>query len=115
MIRECIRGVRPWNDLEAIGIGIESDGDRLVVENPRGHLAVATPEDVAEGFTRLAEDTDRLSEWASILLGASSFIDLRLENQVYGEALLEGLWEASAGEPIRESAALAAKELYLRR
>ena len=53
-----------------------------------------------------------LTEWAEVLLAGSSFLDLQLEDHGYGAALLEALWEASAGEPIRESAILAAQELY---
>ncbi len=112
MVRACIRGTRPWADLRAVGIELKTTGSILNVENPHNVVATATPTDVAEGFVRLASDPDRLREWASMLLEGSSFIDLKLEGQAYGEALLNGLWEASAGEPLRESAVLAARELF---
>ena len=114
LIRQCVRGLRPWDALAAIGIAIEQSGERVVYSNPNGHVVAVFPEDVAEGLTRLHGDSTRLQEWAEILLGGSSFVELRLENHSYGEALLEALWEASAGEPVRQSAVLAARELYAR-
>lgn len=112
LIRECVRGLRSWDTLEAIGVSIEQVGERVVYSNPWNHVVPVLPEDVAEGLTRLQGDTSRLQAWAEVLLGGSNFLELHLEDQHYGETLLEALWEASAGEPVRQSAILAARELY---
>ena len=111
-IRECVRGLKSWKDLADLGITIERRGDETVYSNLNGYVAIVSPEDVAEGLTRLHGDSVQLGEWAEVVLGGSSFLDLHLEDHGYGAALLEALWEASAGEPIRESAMLAARELY---
>lgn len=112
LILEAVRGRRTWDELESIGITVSFLEADAVIENPHGHVAVAEPKDVAEGFLNHATDAEQLREWAAILLAGASFVQLNLEGHTYGEVLLEGLWDASAGEPVRQSALLAAKELY---
>jgi hypothetical protein len=113
LIKECVRGLRPWASLEGVGITIDRSKGSEVYSNLSGQRVAVFPEDLAEGLIRLSGDLARLREWADILLGASTVVELRLEGHPYGEALLEALWELSAGEPIRESAVLAARELYV--
>ncbi len=112
-IKACVHGLRPWDALTALGITIERSGDQVVYRNPNRYVVPVFPEDVAEGLTRLEGEPAKLQEWAEVLLGGSVFLELRLEDQAYGEPMLEALWEASAGEPIRQSALLAARELYV--
>lgn len=106
-----VRGQREIADLAALGIKVDAEGDNLVVSNPEAHVAVAVPADIAEGMMALAEDGDRLRSWASVLLAAAPFIELALDEAPYGDVLLEALWDASNGEPIRAAALLAAREL----
>jgi hypothetical protein len=112
-IKECVRGLRPWADLQSIGIRVEQSGANAVFSNPHGHHALVFPEDLAQGLTRQSGDSTRLKEWADVILGGSNFMELRIEGNPYGEALLEALWELSAGNPIRESAMFAARELFV--
>lgn len=106
-----VRGHRAVEALASLGISVTSDGDSIVVDNPHGWVAIAAPQDVAEGLLALASKTEDLRRWASLLLAATPFVDLALDDVPYGDALLEALWDATNGEPIRASALLAAQEL----
>jgi hypothetical protein len=99
------------DSLGSLGITIGAEGEELVIENPNAHVAAASPADVAEGLLALASRKDELRRWAALLLAASAFVDLELDEVPYGDVLLEGLWDASAGQPVRAAALLAAKEL----
>lgn len=114
VIKACVHGTRPWGTLKDIGITVKVDGARQVYENPHGHKIAVLPEDLAQGLTRLRNNSPQLRQWADVILGASNFIELSgVEDQPYGQALVEALWDLSAGEPIRESALLAARELFV--
>ena len=113
LILEVVRGQRGWDELESVGITVRLREDDAVIENPHGHMAVAEPKDVAEGLLNHATDVEELRSWAALLLASAPFVQLNLEGHAYGEVLLEGLWDASAGEPVRQSALLAAKELCI--
>jgi hypothetical protein len=110
-ILEFVRGRSDLETLAPLGITTTVDGERLVIDNPRGYVAAAEARDVAEGLLTLAARGDELRRWAALLLAASPFVELRLDDVPYGDVLLEGLWDASGGEPVRVAALLAAKEL----
>jgi hypothetical protein len=113
-ILDAVRGRSDWEELESIGISVNFRGGDVVIENPRGHVAIAEPKDVAEGFINHLGDEGGLRRWAALLIASAPFVQLNLEGHAYGEVLLEGLWDVSAGEPVRESALLAAKELFIK-
>lgn len=100
LIRQVVRGERPWTDLGAIGISIRLDGSRCTVENPRGILAVADAHDLAKGFLGYSRDAHELQKWAYVMEASSPFLDLDVEQHPAGETLLSALWSASFGEPI---------------
>ena len=111
LILDFGRGRRDADALSAAGIVIEQSDAGTVIENPARHVVTAHPADVAEGLLRLASDPIRLPHWATVLLAGSSFVHLDLDDAGYGEVLLEGLWDLSAGEPVRAAALRVAKEL----
>jgi hypothetical protein len=106
-----VRGRTDVESLAPLGINVSAEGDTVVIDNPHGYVVRALPADVAEGFLTLASRGDELQRWAALLLAATPFVDLDLDEIPYGDVLLEGLWDASAGEPVRASALLAAREL----
>jgi hypothetical protein len=113
-ILDFVRGRRDVESLTPLGITVTTEGDSVAVENPRRYVVTATANDVAEGLLRLASREEELRRWAGLLLAASPFVELALDDVPYGDVLLEGLWDASAGEPVRVAALLAAKELSVR-
>jgi hypothetical protein len=109
---EAVRGLRDWDALASIGITVKVGENECEIENPSGQVITVSPSDVAEGFVRLSADPSALKRWASVLLSGSGFLDLKLENDQYGQVLLEGLWDASDDGRARQGALLAARELY---
>jgi hypothetical protein len=110
-IREVVRGVRPWTDLGQVGIIIRLQGARASVDNTRRISASADAHDLAHGLLAYRADANALREWAFILEGGSSFLDLDVEDHPDGEVLLDGLWKACFGEPIPAEAVRAAEHL----
>jgi hypothetical protein len=105
VVKLFARGQLPWKDLRSLGIdihfmddGCDVDGKGAVVETP-------SIGDVATGLLRHVRASERnLREWAAVMLAASQVIDLsELEESEDGEALLDALWKASAGQEIEES------------
>jgi hypothetical protein len=115
MIRQVVRGERPWADLGAIGIKIDFNGDRCTIENERGVVATADVHDLAEGLlAHVSEDHD-LRKWAYLMEASSPFLDLDVEDHPAGEVLLNALWDASFGQPIPADAIIAAERLVRRK
>ncbi len=100
VVRQVVRGERPWTDLRTIGIEVQLDGSRCTFQNPRDVEVSADIHDVARGFLAHRHDAHKLREWAFVL--ESSDVELRLEDHPAGETLLNALWSASFGEPISE-------------
>ena len=50
IIREVIRGERPWTDLRSAGIEVQLQGDRFHIENPHQARAAADIHDLAQGL-----------------------------------------------------------------
>ena len=109
---EAVRGLRHWDSLASIGITVRVGENECEIDNPSKQVVSVSPRDVAEGFVRLAADPQALRKWASVLLAGSAFLDLRLEDDPYGQILLEGLWDANDDGRVRQGALLAARELY---
>jgi hypothetical protein len=100
LIRQVVRGERPWQDLRQLGIIVQLHGERATIDNPRHVSATAAAHDLAHGFLAYRGDADALREWAFVVEGGSSFLDLDVEAHPDGEALLDGLWKACFGEPV---------------
>jgi hypothetical protein len=110
--RDAVRGLRNWDSLTSVGISVKVGESACEIDNPSKQVVSVEPKDVAEGFVRLSGDPVALRNWANVLLAASAFLDLRLETDAYGQILLEGIWDASNDGSVRQSALLAARELY---
>jgi len=98
MIRQVVRGERPWTDLRAIGMNIQLEGNRCAIENPRQISTTADVHDLAKGFLAYLHDARALREWAFLIEAID--VDLDVENHPAGETLLNALWDASFGNPL---------------
>ncbi|HYV35685.1 MAG TPA: hypothetical protein VE988_08270 [Gemmataceae bacterium] len=107
-LREVLRGERPLNDLNDIGMCFHieqtADGTRCWVDNPQQITVIASLADLAHGLLALLHDPSALREWA--LFVNASDVDFDPEGQTAGEALLEAIHDASFGNRI-ESRVLA--------
>jgi hypothetical protein len=115
LIRQVVRGERPWKDLGAIGIKIDFEGDRCAIENERGIVATADVHDLAEGLLAHVHGVHEVRKWAYLMEAGSSFLDLDVEDHPAGEVLLNALWDASFGQPIPAEAIAAAERLVRRK
>src|SRR5439155_16439703 len=94
IIREVIRGERPWTDLRSAGIEVQLQGDRFHIENPHQARAAADIHDLAQGLIAHLKDGRELRSWA-FLLQAESFVDWADgENHPAWEALWDAVWSA---------------------
>src|SRR5437879_2569194 len=98
VVRQVVRGQRPWTDLRTIGIDVQLEGDRCTFQNPRDIEARVDIHDLAKGFLAHLHDARNLREWAFVL--EASDLEMCLEDHPAGETLLNALWSASFGEPI---------------
>jgi hypothetical protein len=69
------------------------------------------PSDIAAGIVRLADDPERLKEWAALVMAASGFLDLKLDSTPDGERLLEALWDLTFGEQLDDDTLALARDL----
>lgn len=105
---EFTRGESAWKDLHIPGM--EVDFVRWKILEPAASptlAATVSPTDVVLGFTRLIDDRWALRRWSFVILTASDHFAFSDEfESPAGQELLEALWDASFGEPIREEAIL---------
>jgi hypothetical protein len=113
---EVIRGDRPVADMSRLGVSMSVTPQYFSLDAPRSLDSLAPSlDDVASGFLAHLGEPRLLREWATVVLGAE-FIDLiALENDADGEAIIEGLWAVSTGEPLAPSALRAVAAVLGRR
>jgi hypothetical protein len=101
---EIIRGDRPLSDVARLGASMSVNPLFFELDPPRGvELVLPSIDDVASGFLAHLGDPEHLREWAAVILSAE-FIDLiALERLPDGRAIIEGMWEVSAGGPVAPS------------
>ncbi len=111
VVREIVRGERPWTDLREVGIEIKIEDDVCTLENPRNMLVSAEVADLARGLLQGLPDPEQLRLWA-FMLEAEDFLDWGDgERHPAWETLWDAVWKASFGEPISREAIQTAKEL----
>lgn len=104
VLEQFVRGEVPLRAVSWAGVEILIEGERISAENPARIFCEPSAQDVARGFVRHQAKHEDLAKWAQVLLAGSSFIDLgRIEKDANGDLLLEGLWDASFGEPVSEN------------
>jgi hypothetical protein len=113
---EIVRGDRPISDVTRLGVSVCVTPLFFELDEPPGvDMILPTVEDVATGFLVHLGHESVLREWATLVLGAE-FIDLALvEGDPDGEAMMEGMWQASTGEPLSPGALRAVAAALARR
>ncbi len=114
IVRGVARGVRPWADLELLGVRVtreRAEDGRWGWYIREEHIMDlnARPEDVAEGFLRFHCDGEQLREWAVSVLALLDFD--QFEDHHVGELLLDALWDASFEATVEAEAMDEAKRL----
>ncbi len=115
IVSEIARGLRPWADLELLGLTIrrERHGMRgptkYVIEDSQGADLRARVVDVAEGLLRFQSSPRELSDWASAILALLDF--QQFERDQVGGLLLDALWDACFESEISSDAMQAARRI----
>jgi hypothetical protein len=94
-----VRGERGWQDLALAGVSVSFMDDGCDCEGAGTVVVRPSVADIATGFTtHMSSREVDLRRWASVILAASTIIDLEaLEQDQDGEQILSALWDASAG------------------
>lgn len=93
-----VRGERPLEALEEIGIDIDSqDGSYKLKSGKLDVTVTPTASDIALGILQYSSRTKNdLKKWAFFLVAECGAIDLSaIESHPQGEMLLSALWDAS--------------------
>jgi hypothetical protein len=115
LIRQVVRGERPWTDLRTVGINIQMNGTHCAIDNPGRLTAAADVQDLARGLLAHLQDPRALRTWAFVL-EAESFVDWGdAERHPAWEPLWDAVWRASFGDPVPEEAIQMAAELLQRK
>src|SRR4051794_23279532 len=105
LITAVIRGDAPLASLQAAGVQVSRDSEGMTVSAIGGDAVVAEITDLVAGFLRYDGCSEQLSEWASVMLAGSAFLDLAaLEDHGAGSTLIEALWDAADTGAIAPSA-----------
>lgn len=101
-IHQFVLGLVDVAALEPLGIEVAFEHDGMTMRQSSEPDLVVRPSvaDVATGFvTSWARGTDELQRWAQVILGLGPLDLGALEDAPEGNALLEAIWDASAGTP----------------
>jgi hypothetical protein len=100
IIREVVRGERPWTDLRPLGMAARpAEG--------RGGFSPTFPGDtwidvfdIARGLRASLGDPRRLREWAFVVEALPG--EFAVEAHPASETVMDAVWSASFGEPLTE-------------
>jgi hypothetical protein len=97
VIRQVIRGERPWTDLRSLGMDLRPETGEAR-DLPPTDVKVDI-HDLASGFVAQWHDPAALRAWAFTLQAVDADFE-PVEGHPSGEAVLDALWKASFGEPL---------------
>ncbi len=93
-----VQGLRKWETLRSLGV--RRSGQIWYFDPYPRPVAVST-KDLLIGFRRYDGKPPEMREWATFILAAAGLISLeQIETAPSGEALIEALWDASAGDRV---------------
>jgi len=110
VVRAVVRGDRPIEALSGAGIQLESTKGGLRVDIPAGFKVELPLVDLAFGLLASWARGTELREWASTILAVSEIEFTEIDSRD-GEALLDALWTAAAGEGVSDVSLEAARQL----
>ena len=104
ILRQIVRGERPWTELEDIGIHVRANGDGFEIENSQHVTVIVGAEDLSLGILAYRHDPAELREWASMILADAISCDLQLKQTAEEQDLLSSLWDVSFGKGLSPTA-----------
>ena len=102
IVHRFVLGLVDVTALEPLGIEVAFEHDGMTMRDSSTRDLVLRPSvaDVAAGYvTSWARGTDVPQRWAQVILGLGALDLSVLEDAPEGDALLEAVWDASAGTP----------------
>jgi hypothetical protein len=98
LIRQVVRGERPWTDLRSLGMKLRPE-DGYAADVPPLDLPVSI-QDLARGFVTHLRAPQGLREWAFVMESLPT--DFEAEKHPSGDAVMDALWSASFGDPLSD-------------
>ena len=114
-VLDVVRGEKPWRELRDYGIGIRLVGSDVKVLADAVAPVKATAADTARGWLRLSGDASALREWARVLHGAVSIVELDFNADPESDNLLDALWRVAFGERITEEMNNTARKVLMKK
>ncbi len=94
IVRQVIRGERPWTDLRAQGMKLFPEEGRAEDIPPQN--VMVDLHDMARGFLTHLNDPQALKQWSFVMEALPT--DFQAERHPAGEAVMDLLWNASFGQ-----------------
>jgi hypothetical protein len=89
-----VRGEAHWSSLQAFDCQIRRENEKWVFSPWNGPVVSPEAGDLVLGINNQKRHPEKLQEWASFLLAASSIISFeKIETSVIGESLIDALWD----------------------
>ncbi len=102
-ILAVVRGCIPWwrlNDFDALAKKTAIGWSFAPVQI---RPILINGDDIRSGLSNLINDSERMKEWASFLLAASSLVDLQeLESERGGDNLFELIWDLQSSRGVTD-------------
>ena len=111
ILRQIVRGQRPWDDLESIGVHVHKRGDTYEILNSRGLTTIIRADDLAQGLLAYAHDPVKLREWAALIMADAIPCDLQMKDGTKEEDLLAVVKDIAFGGGLSEKSLLLARRL----
>jgi hypothetical protein len=109
-ILEVVTGDRHWRDLREVGVSIALSKNRVaILGQPDAPVQVGLLH-VAKGWLRHSSNDAALREWARLVHGGVSLVDLDLGESRAADTMRDLLWRVAFGEPITPEMHDAARE-----
>jgi hypothetical protein len=113
ILRQIVRGERPWTELDEIGIQVRAKSGGFEIRNSKNVTVIAGAQDLALGILAYQHDPVKVREWASMILAGAIPCDLQLKETADEQDLLSSLWDISFGKGILPSALTLARHFSL--
>jgi hypothetical protein len=100
IVREVVRGERPWTDLRSLGMDVRPEKGKA--DNLRPVDVKIGIHDLARGFMAHSHDPAALRAWAFVMEALDADFDAVTAHPA-GEHMWDAIWSASFGNPLEEA------------
>jgi len=108
IVREVVRGERPWTDLRSLGMDLQPEKGKA--SNLRPLEVKVDIHDLARGFVSHWHDPVALRAWAFVMEALEADFDA-VTAHPSGEDIWDAIWSASFGDPLKETQVRLIEEL----